>query len=214
MRESAERIRRRIQRGRHDPETLREAFLKIAPGERDGWLNALLAIDDVPDDGPEVPRGCVPYLPCPVNALLRVVERARVTSSDVFVDIGSGLGRATAFVHLLTGADAVGIEIQSGLVRAARGLAADLGLARVRYIEGDAGGSSGAVPEGTVFFLYCPFGGDRLVNALGNLERIARRRPIRVACLDLPLPACRWLTREARPDGDLTIYRSGGCSGA
>ena len=210
MRGRAERIRWRIQHDQHDAEAFREALLGVAPAERDAWLDAVLGIGDLPEDGPDVPRGCVPYLPCSVDALLRVVERAGVTSSDVFVDIGSGLGRATAFVHLLTGADAVGIEIQAGLVRAARDLAATLGLSHVAYFERDAGTSLESVPTGSVFFLYCPFSGNRLASVLGDLERIACTRTIRVCCLDLPLPACPWLEPEARPDGDLTIYSARG----
>jgi SAM-dependent methyltransferase len=208
MRESAERIRSRIQRREHDPGAFRAALVRVAPAERDAWLDSVLGLDALPDDEATIPRGCVPYLPCSVDALLRVVERAAVTSSDVFVDIGSGLGRATAFVHWLTGAEAIGIEIQSGLVRAARDRATSLGLSCVTTIEGDAGKSRGTLPTGSVFLLYCPFSGDRLVNALADLEVVARARPIRVCCLDLPLPPCPWLIPETRPDRDLTIYRS------
>ena len=41
-------------------------------------------------------------------------------ASDVFVDVGSGLGRAAALVHLMTGARAIGLEVQPALVAAAR----------------------------------------------------------------------------------------------
>jgi SAM-dependent methyltransferase len=207
-RESADRIGLRIRSERHDPDAFRAALLNVAPTERDAWLDRVLGLGDAPDDGSDLPRGCVPYLPCSVDALLRIVDRARVTSSDVFVDIGSGLGRATACVHLLTGAEAIGIEIQSALVRAARDLAASLMLSRVAYVEGDAGTHLGVIPAGSVFFLYCPFSGDRLVNALGELEAIGRSRSIRLCCLDVPLPACPWLTLEGRPDRDLTMYRN------
>jgi hypothetical protein len=132
-----------------------------------------------------------------------------VRSSDVFVDVGSGLGRATALVHLLTGASAVGLEIQANLVRAARDLMKRLELPRVSCIEGDAAEWTGAIDAGTIFFLYCPFSGDRLAKALADLERVARTRMIRVCSVDLPLPARPWLTlQEAAPPGDLTIYRS------
>jgi predicted RNA methylase len=138
-----------------------------------------------------------------------MVDQARVRSSDVFVDVGSGLGRAAACVHLLTGAAVIGIEVQSRLVRAARELATRLVLPRVSYIEGDAATLTRVIATGSVFFFYCPFSGDRLVNLLGDLEVIARARPIRVCCLDLPLPPCPWLTLESPPTGDLSIYRSG-----
>ena len=208
QRESADRIRARIQHEQHDPDAFRAALLEVAPSARDAWLDRVLGIRGVPDDGPDLPRGCVPYFPCPVDALLRLVDQARVRSSDVFVDVGSGLGRVSAFVHLLTGAAVIGIEIQSALVRAARDLATRLILPRVSCIEGDATTLAGSIASGSVFFLYCPFSGDRLAKVLSDLEVIARTREIRVCCLDLPLPPCTWLTRESQLAADLAIHRS------
>jgi hypothetical protein len=137
-----------------------------------------------------------------------MVDQARVRSSDVFVDVGSGPGRAAAFVHLLTGAGVIGIEVQSGLVRAARDLTTRLLLSRVSCIEGDAVMLTSFIAIGSVFFFYCPFSDDRLVKVLRDLEVIARTRIIRVCCLDLPLPACPWLELEPPLAEDLSIYRS------
>lgn len=207
-RESAERVRSRIERGQQDPPAFRAALLGVPPIERDAWLDLVLGLGEIPDDGPELPRGCVPYLPCPVDALLRMVEQAPVRASDVFVDIGSGLGRAAALVHLLTGAAAIGLEIQPGLVHAARELATRLLVSRVSCVQGDAAELAGLMTIGSVFFLYCPFSGDRLTKVLANLEPIARTRTIRVCCVDLSLPPCSWLTVESPLSGDLAIYRS------
>src|SRR5262249_14469068 len=156
-------------------------------------LDLVLGLNEIPADGPELPRGCVPYLPCPVDALLRMVEGAGVQASDVFVDIGSGVGRATALVHLLTGAPAIDLEIQPPLVLAARGLASRLMLTRVSCIEGDATKLTELVTIGSVFFLYCPFGGEHLVRVLDQLESIARTRMLRICSVDLPLPSSDWL---------------------
>jgi SAM-dependent methyltransferase len=207
-RESADRIRSRIQHEQHYPDAFRAALLDVAPTERDAWLDLVLGLREVPDDGPDLPRGCVPYFPCSVDDLLRLVEKARVRSSDVFIDVGSGPGRVAAFVHLLTGGEVIGIEVQSHLVRAARDLAARLALSRVSCVEGDAATLAGFAANGSVFFLYCPFSGDRLVRVLAELEVIARTREIRVCCLDLPLPPCAWLTLESQPSGNLAIHRS------
>lgn len=205
-RESAERIRSRIERALNDPPEVRAALLGVPPVERDEWVNLVLGLREIPDDGPDLPQGCVPYLPCPVNAMLRMVDQARVGPADVFVNVGSGLGRTAALVHLLTGARVIGIEIQAGLVRAARGLASRVG--RVSCIEGDAAQLTGFITIGTVFFLYCPFSGDRLAKVLADLESIARTRTIRICCLNLPLPHCPWLALEPRLSGDLAVYRS------
>ncbi len=192
----------------HDPDAFRAALLNVPPTERDAWLDRVLGLRDLPADGPDLPRGCVPYLPCAVDALLRMVDQARVCSLDVVVDVGSGVGRAAAFVHLLTGARVIGIEVQPGLVRAARDLTTRLVLPRVSFVEGDAATLTASIAHASVFFFYCPFSGDRLVKVLGDLEVIARTRTIRVCCLDLPLPPCSWLTRESPVAEDLAIHRS------
>ena len=81
-------------------------------------------------------------------------------------------------------------------------------VAGVDVIAGDALEQAELLARGTVFFLYCPFGGERLTQLLTTLETIARRRPIRVCCVDLPLPPCDWLVHVAAPESDLAIYRS------
>jgi len=208
VRESAERARWAIEHGLHDAPTFRAVLLDVPPTLRDAWLDLVLGLDELPEDGPELPRGCVPYLPSSDNALLRMVEQAPVRSSDVFVDIGAGPGRATTFVHLLTGAPAIGIEVQRSLVLAARDLASRLLLSRVPCIEGDAATLTRFMTIGTVFSLYCPFSGERLDRVLDALESIAQTRTIRVCCMDLPLPPRAWLTPESDLCGDLVIYRS------
>lgn len=112
---SAEKVRSLIERGLHDRGMFRAALLSVPPAIRDGWLDVVFGLGDLPNDGPELPRGCVPYLPSSVDALLRVVEQAPVRGSDIFVDVGSGLGRAAALVHLLTGAAVIGLEISRTL---------------------------------------------------------------------------------------------------
>jgi hypothetical protein len=184
QRESADRMRSRIENEQHDPDAFRAALLDVGPTERDAWLDLVLGLRELPDDGPDLPRGCVPYFPCSVDVLLRLVEQARVSSSDVLVDV------------------------QSDLVRAARDLATRLALSRVSCIEGDAVTLAGSIASGSVFFLYCPFSGDRLVKLLVDLEAVARTREIRVCCVDLPLPPCAWLTLELQLAGDLAIHRS------
>jgi SAM-dependent methyltransferase len=207
-RESADRVRWSIQHGFHDPATFRAALLDIPPTSRDAWLDLVLELGEIPEDGPELPRGCVPYLPCPVDSLLRIVEHAPVRPSDVFVDIGAGPGRATVFVHLLTGAPVIGIEVQRALVLAARNLASRFLLSRAPCLEGDAAKLTRLMTIGSVFLLYCPFSGERLDRVLDDLESIALTRTIRICCVDLPLPPRAWLTSESDLGGDLVIYRS------
>jgi hypothetical protein len=167
----------------------------------------VLGLEAIEDDGPHLPSGCVPYLPCPVDALVRSLDVAGVGEDDVFVDVGSGVGRAVALTHLVTGAAAIGLEVQPQLARAQRAVAAGLRVSRLSVVEGDAAELAGRIMGGTVFFLYCPFSGVRLEKLLDDLEPIARTRTIRVCCVDLPLPPRPWLSTLAL-GRDVGVYVS------
>ncbi len=205
--EESERLRRRLSAGQLPPAAFRETLAEVPLTERDGWLDRVLGIDNLPADDPALPRGCVPYLPSSVDTILRVAELADVRPTDVFVDVGSGLGRVTALMHFLTGAGSIGIEIQSALVRASRDLSARLNAPRVSVVEGDAAHLTGYIMVGSVFFLYCPFSGDRLARVLDDLQAIAQTRRIRVCSVDLPLPSRPWLVPVARSES-LAVHQS------
>jgi SAM-dependent methyltransferase len=204
--DSAGRMRARLERGAHDPSAFRAALMAVPPADRDAWVDRVLGLEGPPCDGPDLPRGCVPYLPAPVDVLLRVVEQAPIQPSDVFVDVGAGAGRACVLVHLLTGARVIGLEIQHALVVAARELASRVQGCRLEIIEGDAAVLAGTITPGTVFFFYCPFSGQRLAAALDGLEPIARLRPLRLCALDVPLPERPWLSPQGQTSGDLAIH--------
>jgi ubiquinone/menaquinone biosynthesis C-methylase UbiE len=164
----------------------------------------------------ELPLGCVPYVPCPVSTAQEALHQAAVTCDDVFVDVGSGAGRVALLAHLLTGCGSIGLEIQSGLVRAAQGRADWLNLERVRFVRGDAAKLVRFVPLGTVFFLYCPFGAAHLRGFLDGLEDRARAKQIRVCCVDMPPLTCPWLVRCSATSLRVDVYRStlhGGATG-
>ena len=203
----ASEFRRLVVDGLLGPQQFGAALASIPRMDRDAWVDSLLCLEEIPSDGPDLPAGCVPYLPCSVDTLVRVVELAQVSSRDVFVDIGGGLGRAAAIVHLLTGAGAIGIEVQSELAREARAMASGLAADRVRTIHGDAGSLTRYMMNATIFFLYCPFSGERLRQVLSDIEDIARTRELRVCSVDLPIPSQAWLEMTASFDG-VTIYRS------
>ena len=207
-REHAALMRALLARGPVSPVVFRRALTSVPAGLRDAWLDAVFGLTELAEDGPDLPRGCVPYVPCSVAAVLQVTEGANVEPSDVFVDIGSGVGRAAALAPLVTGASAIGVEVQAGHARAARALARRLNAQRLVVIEGDAAELTRFITIGTVFFLYCPFSGERLNRVLGALEAIARLRTIRVACVDMPLLACSWLTPHTPCHGDVVVYRS------
>lgn len=201
-------FRSEVVAGRVTPATFTAALEEVPPQDRDEWLNVLWDIDEIPSDDPDLPRGCVPYLPCEVATVLEVVHQAAVTRDDVFIDVGSGIGRAALLAHLKTGASCIGLEIQPALVRIAQGRADSLRLNRMRFFAGDAADMVPIVTVGTVFFLYCPFGADRLGRFLGSLEGVARSRSIRVCCVDMPRLEVPWLARLTPTSVRIDVYES------
>jgi SAM-dependent methyltransferase len=207
-REAAKAIRHSLSSAGLAPPSFRAALDQVEPRDRDTWFDLVWDSDELPEDDPRLPPGCVPYLPCGVATVLEAMRAAEVTGEDVFVDVGAGLGRVVALVHLLTGAGCIGLEIQPALVAAARARATSLDLDRLRFIEGDAADRMRCVTAGTVFFLYCPFGGSRLQRLLGDLESLARTRPIRICCVGMAPLGGSWLSTIASDSADLTVYRS------
>ncbi|MBK7863474.1 MAG: class I SAM-dependent methyltransferase [Archangiaceae bacterium] len=172
--------------------------------ERDAWLDAQLGLSpELPDDV-ALPGGAVPYLPCPVDAILEAVREVPVREHDVFVDLGSGLGRPALLAHLLTGCRALGVELQPHLVAQARRVAARHGLSdAVRFQPGDA--ATAELSAGTVFFIYSSFNGAALERVLASLERVARAQRITLCAVDFEVHAPFWRARPSRP-GSLTLY--------
>ena len=169
---------------------MRERLLAEPPLERDAWVNRQLGLDELADDGAELPRDGVPYLPASVDSILRFVELARLGPHDVIVDVGSGVGRAAWVLHVLTGARVIGIEVQRSLVREVDG---------VEFITADAAFTH--PPEATAYFLYCPFSGATLERWLDALPP----RPLVIGCVDFTLPVRPWLSTRA-VDRDVTVY--------
>lgn len=177
----------------------RETLAAVPLLERDAFVDRLFGVEAVADDGPELPREAVGYLPCPVGTLLAAIALARIGPADVFLDVGSGAGRAAMVIHLCTGAKVVGVEVQPHLVREAEQLGRRLGRA-LEWVEGDAVESIDRVTAPTVVFLYCPFSSERAEAFLERVRRLPRLRPLRVCSVDLPLSSA-WLTKTAAVDG-------------
>jgi hypothetical protein len=172
--------------------------------ERDGAFERLLGIDETPQQQ-ALGEGRMGYMPAGIAAIVRTVLDTPIGRSDVFVDLGSGLGKVTMAVHLLTGARACGIEVQPDLVAKSRERAHDLAL-DVTFLEGDA--LAADLGDASVFFLYLPFIGDVLAGVLARLRAIAEQRPIVVCALGLDLHAFDWLVERPTQEFWLAIYDS------
>ncbi len=152
------------------------------------------------------------YESTPVSALLELVDRVPLTAEDRFIDIGSGLGQVAMLIHLLTGVDAVGLEVMSAFVEHAAREAATLGIHGVTFRQGDA--RTADLCAGTVYFLFTPFRGRMLQTVLTRLRREARARPLTVCsfgpCTE-QIATKEWLTlQEPQMNHEfrLAIFRS------
>lgn len=116
--------------------------------------------------------------PTPARAVLELVDRVPMGRTDVFYDLGAGLGQVTLLVHLLAGVRAQSVEVDPAYCRYAQRCAAQFGLPDVEFICADA--RDLAYEDGTVFYLFTPFIGSILTAVLERLRIRAERRRIRV----------------------------------
>lgn len=181
---------------------LAEALEAVPPSNRDAWVDKLLGIDPPPPDV-ALPAGGVPYLPCGVDEILAMLRDVSLSPTDVFVDLGAGVGRVAMLVHLLSGARTHGIEIQPHLVEAAR--------ARARALSLDVTFQLGNVVDceldGDLFFLYAPFNGALLARVLEKLHALSRRRAFVVCTVDLELDV-DWLVARPSSHRGVALYET------
>jgi len=150
------------------------------------------------------------YQPTPARHIFRLIELTALDASDIFVDLGSGLGHVPMLVSICTEARSLGIEIERAYDACARECAQRLNLPRATFLQGDALGAD--LSMGTVFYLYTPFMGSVLRAVLDRLRNEASTRPIRI-CSHGPctpvVAAEPWLTATNTPDADsITVFRS------
>jgi len=179
-------------------------------------LDALVSGVLHPEPLPEPTRALEPemvhYEQTPARAILELVERVPLDESDLFYDLGAGLGRIVMMVHLLTGVEARGVEIEPAYVAYARRCAERLALTGVRFVCGDA--RTADYRDGTVFFMFAPFVGAMLATVLRRLESIAQGYEITLCTYGPITPTVAretWLLSED-PDLEdeyrLVVFRS------
>jgi SAM-dependent methyltransferase len=178
----------------------------LPPGDRDAALEERLGITagDV-SSAPPPGEHLIGYHPSGIDPILRALAEVPVVPGDVFIDLGSGLGKVVLLAALVTGATARGVELQAPLAARAREAALRLEL-DVRFVAGDVRDAD--LDDGTVFFLYVPFTGPVLAAVLERLRRVAERRAIVVCTLGVDLEPAPWLVRRHLDAFWLAIYDS------
>jgi SAM-dependent methyltransferase len=180
--------------------------------ELDLLTNGLLEIPGTPAEPAPLEADMVFYQPTPTRVILTLLDQLRPAPTDVFYDLGSGLGHVPILVNLLAGVRATGIEIEETYYRYALERLNKLALPEVNFINADARAMD--YSAGTIFYLYTPFKGEILKQVLGKLEAEAMRRSFRVCTYGpatLTVARQPWLQslyQAGPPEGRLGIFAS------
>lgn len=123
----------------------------------------------------------VHYQPTPYRDVWRILHRLRLKPADVYVDLGSGLGRTVFAAHHLGAGRAVGVDINGELVRRCRH---HVQHPAIEFIESPA--QHYPHLDTTVLFMFHPFGPGTLSDVLARLDDSLDRRPrhVRVAYMN------------------------------
>lgn len=160
------------------------AFRTIVGKWRDSWEDFRLGISTITDYKPS-PGGrhndSHGYGPTPYAHLEALTSALSLNGDDVFFDIGCGRGRVACFMAGKGARKIVGIEIFDKFIEQARANASvvsSLGGAHIEILHCDAAAvPSDVIDEGTVFYMYSPFGFRTLRGFVDGLEESLRRRP-------------------------------------
>ncbi len=181
-------------------------------GALDELVDGILGVTVVPLSTRQLEPEMVYLQPTPVRLVLEMIKRAAICQDDVLFDVGSGLGQVAILVALLTGARAVGIEIEPAYCGCAQESARRVNAERVEFLNMDA--RQADCTAATVYYLYTPFQGRILTQFLDIMHAQAEKHPIRV-CTYGPCTADvageRWLRKlDKRPicDSELAVFVS------
>jgi SAM-dependent methyltransferase len=185
-RSDMERLRRALQLGRVSPQELsafffeRSEFIEGHEAVADHLTDKLL---DVELEWQEMildnPPNTFWYVPTKTSRILETLDRVEITKDSVVYDVGSGLGKPSLLIGLLTGARVIGIEWEGKYCARAMYAAEALKLENVSFVHDDARNVDFA--DADVFFMYTPFFDDMLEEFLrGNILPVARKKPVTV----------------------------------
>jgi hypothetical protein len=206
-----ESIRQDIREGRGRESLL--PHLSDAQPDREGYdeldeiIAGVLQFDDA-EPTTELASEMVAYQPTPARHIFDLFEKIALTSDDVLIDIGSGLGHVPILASIWTGARAIGVELEPAYVACARRVAESLRLKSVTFLRQDACATDFSI--GNVFYLYTPFSG-AILRATLDLLQCEAKRAIRIGTFGpctAAVAAEEWLatTDDAREDR-ISIFR-------
>jgi hypothetical protein len=144
----------------------------------DIFINGLFLFQSMPEQTKDLEPEMVFYQKTPARIVFELVEKCPFTKDDVFFDLGSGLGQVAMLVNLLAGITVKGVEFEPVFCDYAQNCASELNLSGVTFVNADARNAD--YSQGTVFFMYTPFGGEMLQEALELLRKESLLRKIKL----------------------------------
>src|SRR5215472_3284544 len=134
--------------------------------------------------------------------LRRVRDILQPGPDDVFFDVGCGMGRFLCLMAREKVRKCVGVELQPQLCEAARRNAANLRSrkAPIEIVCGDA--ATADLSEGTIYYMYNPFGAKTMADVLANIRDSLARNPrnVRIVYYNTLLEglfrSCGWLEKR------------------
>ncbi len=168
------------------------AQLQAVPFEwRDHLCEEIFDLAYSPLEPAPVAEAVTHHYPSGVGEILFMLERSQLRPDRVFVDLGAGLGKVVLLVALLSGARAVGVELDPARVERARAAARALQLDNAEFIAADLREVS--LPEADVYYMFMPGVALRSSEIIARLAPLSARRHIRLFAEKLDTTALPWL---------------------
>jgi len=131
----------------------------------------------------------VKYFPTFYSYLKKMTNHLKMSDKDIFVDLGCGKGRAIFYVAATQKVKKIiGVELRGTLVENAKKNLNNLKLDKIdkdkiEILHCDAADFDAR--EGTIFFMYSPFGWQTLKHVLDNIKKSLETnpRPVRILFL-------------------------------
>jgi predicted RNA methylase len=159
--------------------------------------------------------------PLAYSLIARYIRSLQLEPSDVVYDLGCGTGRPLCLFARQSVARCVGVELDSRVAEIARRNTSTMIGRRSETFVIQADAAALDYRDGTVFWLYNPFGEATMAAVLARIQSSLRQspRPVRF-CYVTPdeekvFSACGWLIRYKtvrpllHPSGAASFWRSG-----
>ena len=180
----------------------------------DGLVSGVFLTKPEPEETLARVPGMVRYQSTPSSVILELIDHVNFQPEDIFYDLGSGLGLVVILVNILTGVRCVGIEYQPSYSKYANQIAREFALSHVNFLKADV--QEVDLSDGTIFYMFNPFGGQIFDAVLKSLKILAGRKTITICsygpCTE-QIARLSWLeieNPETSHDFKLAISRSKG----